>query len=633
MGKVLSFFDKLSNVMTGMGTTIDKQSYSGYHFVPVDPTQAEAAYRTSWLMRKIIDIPPLDMTRAWRSWQADSSDIEALEKAERQMRLREKCKRALVLSRLFGGGALVLGVKGEDPAEELQPARVRKDGLAWVHVFSRHQLTASGMEITDPNSPWFGMPEYFSLAARTGTADMLLRIHPSRVIAFVGQKVPEGSVLSGSDWFWGDPLYQSIKQAVMNADLAQDGFAALIDEASTDILKIPGLMERVGSDEYEQRLLNRLSLAKRGQSLWRSKIIDAEEDWEQRQVNWAGIPDIIASFLQITAGAADIPITRMLGTSPKGLQSNGDGEERDYHAMIAARQDELLGPALDRIDEVMIPSVLGSRPSDIWYKFSPLSELSPKDAAEIEAKRATTIKTYADTGLIETDALAEMAKTAITESGQWPGSEAAFEKVGMGAPEDEGDDDDLLTAEEREAKGGDRTSAGTGASPASQPPRRASDAAPRTLYVQRKLLNADEFIRWAKAQGFETTTPADDLHVTIAFSRQKLDWMKAGSDWHGDADGKLIVPAGGARIVEPLGDKGAVVLLFNSSALAWRHEAIKEAGASWDWPEYQPHVTITYQAPDGLDLSKVEPFRGALEFGPEIFAEVVEDWEQGLKEQ
>lgn len=52
MGKVLSFFDKLSNVMTGMGTTIDKQSYSGYHFVPVDPTQAEAAYRTSWLMRK-----------------------------------------------------------------------------------------------------------------------------------------------------------------------------------------------------------------------------------------------------------------------------------------------------------------------------------------------------------------------------------------------------------------------------------------------------------------------------------------------------------------------------------------------------------------------------------------------------
>lgn len=483
MGKVLNLIDKLSNVMSGMGTSIDKRMYAGYNFIPVDPVQAETCYRTSWLMRKIIDIPPLDMTRTWRAWQAEKDDIEALERAEQKLQLREKCKRALILSRLYGGGAIVLGVKGDRPEEELQPERVRKDGLAWAHVFSRNQLTASGMEISDPESPWFGQPEYFSLATRSGTAGGLLQIHPSRVIAFVGQKVPEGSVVSATDWFWGDPLMQSISQAVINADMAQDGFAALIDEAKIDIIKIPDMMQNVGSQEYENRLLARLQAANRGKSTWRALMLDGAEEWEQRQITWAGMPDIIASYLQIVAGAADIPITRMLGQSPKGLQSSGEGEERDYHAMIAARQDEMLAPALDRIDEVLIRSALGDRSSDIWYKFNPLSQLSPKDAAEVEKKRAETVKVYGDTGLFPQDALADMAKNAVIESGYWPGSEAAFEQAELEAPfEQEPDPDDLLTAEEiaARAKGGGPDLDGTGGIPANRSPRRAPREAGET---------------------------------------------------------------------------------------------------------------------------------------------------------
>ncbi|UZK67674.1 hypothetical protein OKW87_07550 [Sphingomonas sp. M1-B02] len=44
--------------------------------------------------------------------------------------------------------------------------------------------------------------------------------------------------------------------------------------------------------------------------------------------------------------------------------------------------------------------------------------------------------------------------------------------------------------------------------------------------------------------------------------------MKMGAPWEGNDKGELIVPAGGARIVEPLGEKGAIVLLFNSSRLS-----------------------------------------------------------------
>jgi hypothetical protein len=152
----------------------------------------------------------------------------------------------------------------------------------------------------------------------------------------------------------------------------------------------------------------------------------------------------------------------------------------------------------------------------------------------------------------------------------------------------------------------------------------ARDAAPRTLYVSRKVKNAGDIIRWAKSQGFETTLEAGDLHVTIAFSRDPVDWFKVGESWSPE----LKVGPGGPRQMAQFGD--ATVLLFTASELRWRHDEIERAGASWDHPEYQPHITISYGFKG--DLAKVEPYQGEIVLGPELFAEVKEDWAKAIKE-
>lgn len=150
-----------------------------------------------------------------------------------------------------------------------------------------------------------------------------------------------------------------------------------------------------------------------------------------------------------------------------------------------------------------------------------------------------------------------------------------------------------------------------------------SDATPKTLYVSRKVLNAAEILKWAKSQGFTDTLDADDLHVTVCYSRTPIDWMAVGSAW----ESKIEIPEGGARIMETFGD--AKVLLFKSSDLEWRHGSFIEAGASWDHPEYQPHITIAY---DDTDLSKVEAYKGKIVLGPEIFEEVNDDWRASLSD-
>lgn len=425
MGRVLSLFDRLTNVLTGQGTTADRRTAGFYAFVPMTPQEAEAAYRTSWLVRKIVDIPPFDMTREWRDWQADSSDIEAIEAEEKRLQLRAKCQRALILARLFGGAGIVLGTGDGDTGQELRPDSVKQSGLKYAHVMSRWQLS-EGQARTDPEDPWYGQPEAYTI---NGSNGQQVKLHPSRVVPFVGQKAPEGGFFADASWLWGDPIMQAIKDAVKNADLAQDGFASLIDRAAVDVFKFKDLMNIVGTQEGEDKINRRAAWATQTKSMHRAMLIDTEDEWEQVQASFAGIPETLFAFLQVVCGAADIPATRLLGQSPKGLQSTGDGEERDYHSMVRARQDEMLSPALDRIDELLIRSALGSKPDDIYYEFAPLGMLNEKDAAEVEKRAAETVKMYADTGLIPDIALSAMAKNRIVESGRWPGSEAAFEEA------------------------------------------------------------------------------------------------------------------------------------------------------------------------------------------------------------
>ncbi len=156
--------------------------------------------------------------------------------------------------------------------------------------------------------------------------------------------------------------------------------------------------------------------------------------------------------------------------------------------------------------------------------------------------------------------------------------------------------------------------------------RRTGAAGKKSLYVCRPLVNGQEVADWAKAQGFGKTLMAADMHVTVVFSREPVDWSAAGEGSFG------LKIAGGPRKVAPLGDKGAVVLKFASAKLTDRWRAFRDAGASWDFPGYQPHVTITYDG-RGVDLSKVGPFKGPLIFGPERFAPVDEDWSEKVLEK
>lgn len=603
--------DGLMNVMTGLGTGGDRTTHSRYALGYIDQYQVEASYRTSGLSRKIHDIPPYEMTREGRDWQAEDGDIEKLEALERRLGLWAKIRQAFTAARLFGGSALILGLNGlaDTPAP-----RAGTDGLKYVTVVSRYHLNVGPLE-TDLRSEYFGQPTYYEMAS--GTVQQ--KIHPSRVIAIIGQPVPVGSIGFGDNQgFWGDPLLLSIEAACKNVDSSHQNIAALLSEAKVDTITMSRLSDNLGTTEGENLLAQRIRVAQLFQSMFNTRLLDGgsgpdtADKWETRQLSFAGLPDVVRAFQVYVAGVADIPYSRLFGESPGGLNATGNSEQTDFNKMIRSKQNTELRPVLDRIDEYLIPSALGSRPSDVYWEFAPLENVSPEIASKIEKSDAETVKIYADAGALPEAVIAAMSRGRLIESGYWPGIEKAFEEADKA-----GEVDEVEADPEEEI--------------ALQEPLRvaANDALPRPLYVSRRLLNVAEFTSWAKAQGFANVS--DELHVTILYSKTPVDWMKMGETWEGEK-GEITVAPGGARLVEPLGDKGAIVLLFNSSNLSWRHNEMIRNGASSDYPDYQAHVTITYEGSD-VDLDEVEPYRGKLVFGPEIFEEIVDEWRPNANEK
>lgn len=603
--------DGLTNAITGLGGTGDPRLGRAYSHIPITQTEIEAMYRGSGLMRKVVEIPALDMTREWRDWQAPTEEIDKLEAEERRLGLQSKVYAAELL-RGLGGGALLVGVAGQ-PEMPANPRAIKPQGIAYLQLISRWQLSL-GEKVDVIEDPLFGGPRDFTITTTRGQQ----KIHPSRLICFKGDTLPVMAATTWEDEFWGDSRVARVREQVMNCDDAQGNFAALIGKARSSIIGIPGLSDLVSTSVGEARLRRRLQTMIMGESQFSATLRDAGdgsagagETIDHRQVNWAGIPEIMYAFATFLAAVADIPVTRLMGRAAEGMNASGQSQQDDWDKMVLARQNLFLRPCLDQLDAMLMPSA-GVKDSDIWWEFAPLDTPTEGQEATRFKDVAIALKTVQDMGCVPDEAFAEAAQNTLVENGFMPGLDAALAKVpenerfGLNPDADETDPSAIQADPDAEQKL--RRAANDA---------RFADATPRTLYVCRKVVNVDEFEAWAKKQGIALQ---DDLHVTIVYSRRPLDWMKIEGEWNADDKGQVTIPPGGVRIVEPLGDRTAV-LLFTSSALSWRHESIVRAGASHDYDDYQPHISLTG---DTVDLSNIEPYRGKIVLGPEIFEEVDE---------
>ncbi len=419
--------DGFTNVVAQLGTARDKTSFSSYAVRLIDRNVLYAAYQTAWLPQAIVDIPADDAVRKWRSWQAEQSQIEALEKEEKRLNVREKVRDSYRAARLFGGACIYLRTRDTDPAKPLDPERIGQGALLGLTVLTPSQITPDAIN-RDIASPYYGRPEFYRLNGDRAT----VRVHASRLVVLQG--VPQIDVSLAIEG-WGGSSLLAVMDAVTQADSTSANIAALVFEAKVDVFRFKGMADflRSGGPDAEKVLASRLASQAVLKGINGAVVLDLDDEYEQKSATFASLPDVWDRFMLNVAGAARIPVTRLFGRSAAGLSGSGEGDERVYFDRISALQDLEIEPAMTVLDECLIRSALGSRPPEVWYTWNPLRQISETDRANIFKTTADAARALAGSAageLLPLDALSDSLVNELVEQGVLPGLEQKIEEYG-----------------------------------------------------------------------------------------------------------------------------------------------------------------------------------------------------------
>lgn len=403
--------DSLVNLVSGINTSRDKSAHSYFQELTITDVDLQAMYRSCWLAAKIIDIVADDMVSHWRSYNApklDSEQIEALEMSESQLRVKTAVNDALRWGRLYGGAVAVLKFANEKYDAPIEVGQIRPNSLEYVYAYSRRSVTPAGTSlIEDVKSPHYLTPEYYDVTKADGSA---VTVHASRVLRFVPVKLPpdEAVVLQ----YWGIPVLQRVYDAVRDAMATPAATAALVQEASVDVLQVKDLWRELKGPGGVVALTERFSLGARMKSLINMLVLDQSENYEKKTTNFTALPQLVSQNLNTAAAASDIPATILLGESAPGLNATGEAEEKKHNARISVLQEKLLRPQLEYFDTLWLQSELGGVPDGWSFDFNPLAEVNPTEIADIQLKNMQRDTGYSSQGIVPDSVIAKSLRNS-----------------------------------------------------------------------------------------------------------------------------------------------------------------------------------------------------------------------------
>lgn len=412
----MRIFDGLVNLVSGMGTGRDKAGQASYAMPVMTDQQALIAYKASRLVGRIIDLPAQDSCREWREWQAKSVAITDIEAEEKRLNVQGKVLEARRQARAFGGAAILIGTGDSDPSKPLDPSRLKKGGVKYLTVLGKEDLTVGDIE-QNPTVEGYGQPIFWRDNRQN-------QIHPSRLVVFHGVRPFSGLSYDTQDG-WGDTVLNGTLERVTAVDEVAGNVLSLVYEAKVDVIKIPDLMLNLQNrgQKFVDEVLKRLGLATIAKGNNGTLILDALEEYEQKNASFSGLPDIMDRMMQLASASSGIPMTLLFGQSAAGMNATGEGDARNYYDAVKVQQTLEMQPAMVLLDECLIYSSLGNRPSDLHYTWRPLWQPNAKERAETGKFIADALKVIDDMQALPREVLGKAAVNGLTEAGSHPGLE------------------------------------------------------------------------------------------------------------------------------------------------------------------------------------------------------------------
>ena len=410
--------DAISNFVARIGIGQQNQlAASTYNFMPISRIQQmlEWAYRGSWIIGAAVDCVADDMTRAGIQMNSDTDpdDIEKLQTVMQETMLWQNLNETIKWSRLYGGALMVMQIDGQDMATELDPDTITEGQLKGFMVLDRWMVQQTFTDIVLDYGPDYGMPRFYDVIA---TAPFMprQRIHYTRCVRMDGVTLPFRQKLSENGW--GMSVIERLYDRLIAFDSGTMGAAQLLYKAYLRTYKVNEYRALVGAGgPLLEQFAKSMELMRMLQSNEGLTVIDAKDEFETHAYSFAGIPETLMILGQQISGALGIPLVRLFGQSPSGMNATGESDIRLYYDMINSTQEARLRRSLTWVFKVIWPSTLGTPPPDTWnFKFNSLRQLDEMEKAELAERDSGTIASLHGAGIITTTiALQELKQSSI----------------------------------------------------------------------------------------------------------------------------------------------------------------------------------------------------------------------------
>lgn len=412
--------DSFVNFQHKMGVGADNPLTTGsYGFNPItrNRTLLEWIHRGSWLGGIAVDIIADDMTRAGSEFtnEMDPSDGENLEQRVTSMHLWESAAETIQWGRLYGGAICVALIDGQDLKTPLRAETVGPGQFKGVLVLDRWMVEPSVNNLVQEYGPDLGMPKFY----RVTTNAPALRnqtIHYSRVlIRHDGVKVPYQQRLTEN--LWGISVLERLYDRMISFDSASTGAAQLVYKAylrTVSVKDMRGVIAQGGP--ALDGLVRYVEMMRRFQSIEGITLIDGEDKLEvQGHQAFSGLAEVVQMFGEQISGALQIPLTRLFGRSPGGLNSTGQSDERTYYDGIKQQQMRTLHRGMTMMYKLTALSEGIKLPDNFALAFRSLWQLNDQEKADAADKIGKTVGDAYTNGLIgRQTALKELRQASRT---------------------------------------------------------------------------------------------------------------------------------------------------------------------------------------------------------------------------
>lgn len=338
MSEIIKSIDgAYQNVVTGMGTELDADSYTTVKKGSIyeDEEELSNLYAKDPIVKSIVDKVPESFFNNPISIVNDEEGKIYKELSE--LNFFNSLVKAVKFSRLYNGSIIVTLYENDDDF-----AVEAKDNskIYGYRVYSSARLELNEKDwVTDKENKYFGSVEFFNLKKLDSS---IQKIHASRINIIDGELFPDGLNGTVKQQLFGLSLINSIKSAPQLFGTSISTIGNMLKENGVSVFGFDGFWQKLMMPDGENAIRKRMGLLKAQMSSIRGVVQDSKDTISQLNSDFSGIPEIMRIIFSYISSASNIPVSILFGNMISGLSSTNEGDIRIFNELVEKTRENKL---------------------------------------------------------------------------------------------------------------------------------------------------------------------------------------------------------------------------------------------------------------------------------------------------